>query len=90
MNERGESEAAEPYTVEQIRQAFDAHANEDSWGVPSFYEEGLIAALRGAYGCRHRFPDGTRCTLDADAHAEVPGLAEIHGYRVTPARVTSK
>lgn len=32
-------------------------------------------------GCRHRFPDGTRCTLDAAAHAEVPGLAKVHDFR---------
>lgn len=49
--------------------------------------EELIASLRGQYdgeGCRHRFPDGTRCTLPVEAHAEVPGV-EVHDLpRVTP------
>lgn len=31
-------------------------------------------------GGLHRFPDGTPCALSDAAHAEVPGLAEVHGY----------
>lgn len=42
-------EADEVYTVEQIRQAYAKHASNDDWGVPSFYDTGLIAALRGEY-----------------------------------------
>ena len=83
------AEQGEVYSVARIRAAFTEHARGDEWGVPSFYEEGLIASLRGEYdgdGCRHRFPDGTRCRLTTDAHNEVPGLAEVHGYptRVIP------
>ena len=44
-----ESERFEAYTVEQIRKAFFKHSRLDDWGVPSFYEGGLIAALRGEY-----------------------------------------
>jgi hypothetical protein len=39
----------ECYTVEEIRRAFAEHATPDGWGVPHFYENGLIAALRGEY-----------------------------------------
>lgn len=41
--------AQEAYTVERIREAFAKHASPDDWGVPAFYEAGLIAALRGEY-----------------------------------------
>lgn len=79
-----ESDQRETYSVARIREAFREHARGDEWGVPSFYENGLIDALRGKYdppeACKHRFPDGTRCTLDAEAHAEVPGLAQVHSY----------
>lgn len=77
------AEVNERYSVARIRQAFKENASKDDWGVPYFYEDGLIAALRGEYdgpGCRHRFPDATRCTLSAEAHLEVPGLAEHHGF----------
>ena len=87
MSERTEHnteiEQSETYSVSRIRAAFAEHAGKDEWGVPCFYEDGLIASLRGEYdreGCRHRFPDGTRCTLSDEAHAEVPGLARVHGY----------
>lgn len=43
------SETEETYTVAQIREAFRKHAHDDDWGVPSFYEDGLIDALRGEY-----------------------------------------
>lgn len=39
----------EGYSVAQIRQAFESHASPDDWGVPCFYVDGLIAALRGEY-----------------------------------------
>lgn len=42
-------ENVENYTVAQIREAFAKHASKDDWGVPSFYDESLIAALRGEY-----------------------------------------
>lgn len=42
-------ETAETYSVHQIREAFTKHASNDDWAVPSFYEDGLIAALRGEY-----------------------------------------
>lgn len=42
-------EAIETYTVVQIRRAFADHARDDDWGVPAFYEDGLIDALRGKY-----------------------------------------
>lgn len=42
-------EQGETYSVTQIRNAFTLHASRDDWGVPSFYEDGLIAALRGEY-----------------------------------------
>jgi hypothetical protein len=42
-------EARETFTVSQIREAFAKHSGRDDWGVPSFYESGLIAALRGEY-----------------------------------------
>lgn len=68
----------ESYSVEEIQNAFADHAMNDSWGVPCFYEGGLISALRGEYGCVHRYSDGTRCTLSTAAHVEIPGLAEAH------------
>lgn len=80
-------ESDETYSVAEIREAFADYASGDDWGVKSFYEDALISALRGHYEtgkCRHRFPDGTRCKLGPEAHAEVPGLAEVHGY--TPAQ----
>lgn len=40
---------AESYTVAQIREAFRKHATPDDWGIKSFYEDGLIASLRGEY-----------------------------------------
>jgi hypothetical protein len=43
------SEETESYSVEQIRAAFANYASPDDWGVRSFYEAGLIAALRGEY-----------------------------------------
>lgn len=43
------AEDTEMYTVYQIRKAFDQHAHPDDWNVPSFYEDSLIAALRGEY-----------------------------------------
>lgn len=49
MTHSAEIDAAETYTVEQIREAFAKHASPDGWGVPSFYERGLVAALRGEY-----------------------------------------
>lgn len=39
----------ETYTVAQIREAFAKHATPDDWSVPSFYEDGLVSALRGTY-----------------------------------------
>lgn len=42
-------EAEETYSVEQIRAAYAKHASDDDWGVPSFYDDSLIAALRGEY-----------------------------------------
>lgn len=42
-------EAEERYSVGEIREAFAKHSHPDDWGVPSFYETGLIAALRGQY-----------------------------------------
>ena len=30
--------------------------------------------------CLHIFPDGTRCTLSAQAHKSIVGLADVHGY----------
>lgn len=42
-------ENVENYSVAQIRGAFAKHASEDDWGVPNFYEGGLIDALRGVY-----------------------------------------
>lgn len=44
-----EDEAAEFYSVAQIRAAFTKWSAPDDWGVPAFYEGGLIAALRGEY-----------------------------------------
>lgn len=44
-----ESDASESYTVEQISRAYAKHAGPDDWDIPSFYENGLIAALRGEY-----------------------------------------
>jgi len=39
-------EPAEPsYTVAQIRAAFADHATVDEWGIESFYEYDLLAAL---------------------------------------------
>lgn len=43
------TEERETYSVAQIRQAFVKHAFPDDWGVKSFYEDGLISALRGEY-----------------------------------------
>lgn len=40
-------ESAETYSVTDIRRAFADHASNDDWGVPSFYEGSLLAALRG-------------------------------------------
>jgi len=76
-------ERSEVYSVARIRQAFAEKVGCDEWGVKAFYEDSLIASLRGEYdgpGCRHRFPDGTRCTLSDEAHAEVPGLSEVHRF----------
>lgn len=42
-------EIAEMYSVHEIRAAFARHARPDDWGVPSFYEEMLVSALRGNY-----------------------------------------
>jgi hypothetical protein len=42
-------EASEVYSVTEIRAAFANHASKDDWGVPAFYDSGLIAALRGEY-----------------------------------------
>ena len=42
-------EGAEYYSISQIRAAFAKHATADDWNVPSFYESGLIKALRGHY-----------------------------------------
>ena len=78
-----ESEQTEMYSVARIRAAFAESNCRDEWGLTALYEDGLIASLRGEYdggGCRHRFPDGTRCTLSAEAHVEVPGLAAVHGF----------
>lgn len=44
-----ESERFEAYTVAQIREAFAKHSHPDDWGVPCFYEFGLVSALRGKY-----------------------------------------
>lgn len=79
-----ENERTEFYSVDDIRAAFKAHARPDDWGVESFYEDGLINALRGRYGCTHRFPDGTRCTLSDEAHASVPGLSKTHNRPSIP------
>ncbi len=43
------NEDIELYTVEEIREAFAKHSVEDTWGVPNFYENDLIAALRGEF-----------------------------------------
>jgi hypothetical protein len=43
------NEQDETYSVAQIRAAFHRHASPDDWGIPDFYEDGLIAALRGEY-----------------------------------------
>ncbi|PZR55255.1 hypothetical protein DNL40_02470 [Xylanimonas oleitrophica] len=40
---------AEAYTVGQISEAFAKHASADGWGVPAFYEGGLLSALRGEF-----------------------------------------
>ena len=40
---------SEAYTPDEIRAAYDKHAHDDDWGVPSFYVEGLLDALRGKY-----------------------------------------
>ena len=49
-DERGQAgEARETYSVAQIREAFARHSHEDDWGVPCFYETGLLASLRGEY-----------------------------------------
>lgn len=42
-------EETETYSVAEIRAAFANHARDDDWGVPFFYDTGLIAALRGEY-----------------------------------------
>jgi hypothetical protein len=42
-------ETAETYSVAQIREAFAKHSSPDDWGVLSFYEGGLLSALRGEY-----------------------------------------
>lgn len=42
-------EQHETYSVAQIREAFAKHASPDDWGIPDFYEDGLIRALRGEY-----------------------------------------
>ena len=49
LAEREATLRAELFSVEQIRDAFAKHASPDDWGVPSFYEKGLLAALRGEY-----------------------------------------
>lgn len=43
------SENIEAYSVKEIREAFAKYASEDDWGIESFYENSLIAALRGEY-----------------------------------------
>jgi hypothetical protein len=43
------NEYRETYSVAEIRAAFAQYASADDWGVPSFYEGGLISALRGEY-----------------------------------------
>jgi hypothetical protein len=53
-----EDETGEAYTVAQIREAFARHAHKDDWGVLSFYENGLLAALRGEYNDDQ--PEGDR------------------------------
>ena len=42
-------EQSERYSVAELREAYALFASLDDWGVPSFYENGLIAALRGEY-----------------------------------------
>jgi hypothetical protein len=42
-------ENVETYSVTDIRRAFAAYASDDGWGIPSFYEGGLISALRGEF-----------------------------------------
>lgn len=44
-----DSFGTEAYTIDQIHEAFAKHASPDDWGVQSFYETGLVAALRGEY-----------------------------------------
>lgn len=39
----------EDLTETRIREAYRKHAGEDDWGVKSFYENGLLSALRGDY-----------------------------------------
>jgi hypothetical protein len=45
----GQAVDGDTYTVAQIREAFTRYAGCDDWGVPSFYEHSLVAALRGEY-----------------------------------------
>lgn len=56
------AESDETYSVRLIREAFAKHAAEDSWGVRNFYEDGLIAALRGEYD---EDKSGPACTCGA-------------------------
>ena len=42
-------ETGEAYSVAQIRRAFAKYSGTDDWGMRAFYEDGLIAALRGEY-----------------------------------------
>lgn len=48
-----DNDTTETYTVAQIREAFNRHASNDDWGVPSFYESTLVRALRGEYDAEH-------------------------------------
>lgn len=57
-----ERAGGEAYTVAQIREAFAKHASPDDWGVPAFYVETMIAALRGEY--------------DRDDHSRAAALSE--------------
>ena len=52
-----ESMPSESYTVEQIRAAWARHSHPDDWGVNCFYEDGLIAALRGEYDREQSAPE---------------------------------
>ena len=63
------AETGEAYSVAQIQEAFAKHASPDNWGVPAFYEDGLISALRGEYDFGPAPSSSTADLIVDDGHA---------------------